>query len=53
MLFFRYLAQNFDWLREQLDDIEDDYILFDCPGKSVFYVNRTELFDTQVKCGFH
>jgi len=25
--------QNLDWLREQLDDMEDDYILFDCPGK--------------------
>ena len=32
MLIFRYLSQNFDWLQEQLDDIEDDYILFDCPG---------------------
>ena len=30
--FCRYLSQNFDWLQEQLDDIEDDYILFDCPG---------------------
>ena len=28
----RYLSQNFDWLQEQLDDIDDDYILFDCPG---------------------
>ena len=37
-----YLAQNFDWLQEQLDEKEDDYILFDCPGflKS-FYVNFT------------
>ena len=31
----RYLAQNFDWLQEQLDEQEDDYILFDCPGKCV------------------
>lgn len=30
--YFRYLSQNFDWLHEQLEDIEDDYILFDCPG---------------------
>ena len=28
-----YFAQNFDWLEEQLEEIEDDYILFDCPGK--------------------
>ena len=27
-----HLAQNFDWLQEQLDEVEDDYILFDCPG---------------------
>ena len=28
----RYLVQNFDWLEEKLGDIDDDYILFDCPG---------------------
>ena len=27
-----YLAQNMDWLHEQLEEVEDDYILFDCPG---------------------
>ena len=26
--------QNIDWLEEQLGDYNDDYILFDCPGKS-------------------
>ncbi|KAL4223355.1 GPN-loop GTPase 3 [Mactra antiquata] len=34
-----YLAQNFDWLHEQLDDIEDDYILFDCPGQIELYTH--------------
>ena len=29
----RYFAQNFDWLHEQLGEIEDDYIFIDCPGK--------------------
>ena len=29
---YRYLVQNFDWLEEKLGDIDDDYILFDCPG---------------------
>ena len=28
----RYLVQNFDWLEEKLGDVDDDYILFDCPG---------------------
>ena len=31
--FFRYFAQNFDWLHEQLGEVEDDYIFFDCPGQ--------------------
>ena len=31
--FLRYLANNFDWLHEQLDEHEDDFFLFDCPGK--------------------
>ncbi|XP_041349052.1 GPN-loop GTPase 3-like [Gigantopelta aegis] len=34
-----YLAQNFDWLQEQLDDIDDDYILFDCPGQIELYTH--------------
>lgn len=28
-----YFANNFDWLGESLGHVEDDYILFDCPGK--------------------
>ncbi len=27
-----YFANNFDWLEESLGHVEDDYILFDCPG---------------------
>lgn len=27
-----YLSQKFDWLQEQLEENDDDYILFDCPG---------------------
>lgn len=29
--------QNLDWLHEQLDDVEDDYILFDLPGEHIFF----------------
>lgn len=28
-----YFANNFDWLEETLGHVDDDYILFDCPGK--------------------
>jgi hypothetical protein len=27
-----YFANNFDWLENCLGHVEDDYILFDCPG---------------------
>ena len=32
-----FLAQNLHWLDEQLDEEEDDYILFDCPGQIELY----------------
>ncbi|KAJ8312973.1 hypothetical protein KUTeg_010346 [Tegillarca granosa] len=35
----RYFAQNFDWLQEELDEVEDDYILFDCPGQVELYTH--------------
>jgi hypothetical protein len=33
----RYLEDNMDgWLSEQLEDyIDDDYLIFDCPGMSL------------------
>uniref|UniRef100_A0A0B6ZQ01 GPN-loop GTPase 3 n=1 Tax=Arion vulgaris TaxID=1028688 RepID=A0A0B6ZQ01_9EUPU len=34
-----YLANNFDWLHEQLEEQEDDYILFDCPGQIELYTH--------------
>lgn len=34
-----YLIQNLDWLEEQLDDVEDDYILFDLPGQIELYTH--------------
>lgn len=32
-----YMAQNFDWLHEQLGDVDGDYIIFDCPGQIELY----------------
>lgn len=37
-----YLLQNMDWLHEQMDEVDDDYYLFDCPGafaKSLFPIS--------------
>uniref|UniRef100_A0A0M3IW22 GPN-loop GTPase 3 n=1 Tax=Ascaris lumbricoides TaxID=6252 RepID=A0A0M3IW22_ASCLU len=32
-----YLVQNLDWLHEQLNEGEDDYFIFDCPGQIELY----------------
>lgn len=34
-----YFAQNFDWLEENLGHVEDDYVLFDCPGQIELYTH--------------
>ncbi|RUS80690.1 hypothetical protein EGW08_011556 [Elysia chlorotica] len=34
-----YLANNFDWLHEQLDENDDDFFLFDCPGQIELYTH--------------
>ena len=28
-----HLTENFDWLKEQMDPVDDDYFLIDCPGQ--------------------
>ncbi|KAG7303738.1 hypothetical protein JYU34_012306 [Plutella xylostella] len=33
------LLENIDWLEEQLGDVDDDYILFDCPGQIELYTH--------------
>lgn len=35
----RTLLENSDWLEEQLGDVDDDYILFDCPGQIELYTH--------------
>lgn len=42
-----YFANNFDWLEESLGHVEDDYILFDCPGK-VLFIERGKEHDFDV-----
>ncbi|TWW66598.1 GPN-loop GTPase 3 [Takifugu rubripes] len=34
-----YFANNFDWLEETLGHVDDDYILFDCPGQIELYTH--------------
>lgn len=38
-----YLVENSDWLREQLGDTDDDYIIFDCPGQIELYTHMTTI----------
>lgn len=34
-----YFVNNFEWLEESLGHVEDDYILFDCPGQIELYTH--------------
>eukprot|EP00088_Acartia_fossae_P010465 TRINITY_DN1522_c0_g1_i1.p1 TRINITY_DN1522_c0_g1~~TRINITY_DN1522_c0_g1_i1.p1 ORF type:complete len:277 (+),score=68.64 TRINITY_DN1522_c0_g1_i1:31-861(+) len=34
-----FLLENIDWLQDALGEIEDDYILFDCPGQIELYTH--------------
>ena len=38
----RYVASHLEWLTERMEDtLEDDYILFDCPGQIELYTHLT------------
>lgn len=43
-----YFANNFDWLEESLGHVDDDYILFDCPGKHHGRKRSSSLHETVV-----
>jgi GTPase SAR1 family protein len=34
-----YLIQNIDWLEDELQDYEDDYLIIDCPGQIELYTH--------------
>lgn len=36
-----YLVENIDWLEEQLGDLDNDYVIFDCPGQIELYTHLT------------
>ena len=33
----RFLLENIDWLKEELGDFADDYLIMDCPGQIELY----------------
>ncbi|KYM95910.1 PREDICTED: GPN-loop GTPase 3 [Cyphomyrmex costatus] len=51
-----YLVENSSWLEEKLGDVDDDYIIFDCPGQIELYTHMTvirELITILQKLNFH
>jgi GTPase SAR1 family protein len=36
---FRYLLKNLDWLQENLNSYEDDFLIIDCPGQIELYTH--------------
>ncbi|XP_014609929.1 PREDICTED: GPN-loop GTPase 3 [Polistes canadensis] len=34
-----YLIENSTWLQEKLDDVDGDYVIFDCPGQIELYTH--------------
>lgn len=38
-----YLMENSEWLRDQLGDVDDDYIIFDCPGQIELYTHMNTI----------
>ncbi|KAK7792752.1 hypothetical protein R5R35_007070 [Gryllus longicercus] len=40
-----YLLENNSWFEEALGDVEDDYIIFDCPGQIELYTHMNTMRD--------
>ncbi|KAK9297204.1 hypothetical protein QLX08_008950 [Tetragonisca angustula] len=36
-----YIIENSSWLEEKLGDVDDDYVIFDCPGQIELYTHMT------------
>lgn len=45
-----YLVQNLDWLHDQLNEGEDDYFIFDCPGFYLTPLDSHYIFCFTVIC---
>lgn len=50
------LEHNYEWLEEGLKELENDYVLFDCPGQVELYTHHNSLrnifYKLQKKMGF-
>lgn len=56
ILIYRYLIENIKWLEDKLGDVDDDYIIFDCPGQIELYTHMTvmrQLITTLRNLHFH
>jgi len=49
-----FLLNNIDWLQDQIDQYEDDYLLFDCPGQIELYTHpiMRQLIEALKQWGF-
>jgi GTPase SAR1 family protein len=56
MYCMEYVAQNLEWLRNQLGDFDDDYLLIDCPGQIELYTHvpvMKKIVDALRQWGYH
>ncbi|KAI9325040.1 GPN-loop GTPase [Zopfochytrium polystomum] len=50
-----YLINNIDWLEDQIENFEDDYLIIDCPGQIELYTHFTimrRLVETMARNGY-
>ena len=40
-----HLTENFDWLKDEMDPVDDDYFLIDCPGQIEVIILSDKLLD--------
>ena len=41
----RFLGNNFEWVREEIDGFEEDYLIIDCPGQVELYTHLPVMKD--------
>lgn len=50
-----YLANNIDWLEDQIENFEDDYLIIDCPGQIELYTHfpiMRKIVDSLTRLGY-
>lgn len=51
--FITHLVQNLDWLRDELGDYQDDYLIIDCPGAHAHEVSPIDPLSGQIELYTH